>query len=200
MRDGLLSESSDYASRPLRDQLKRMCHEFILYYDCSLPTEAAAKADQVFLPVLENASKAHKLRTTLGVFERSKFFFNLPASLMECVEAVCTAFFIPSLCLTLMEGRYEAALRDYKKGKFMMESRAGQLLPISAPKDSRGAIVAEQQQKRILDKVWGTVEKAMGDMRTLLLSQLQEPGRPVEEQEKTIERATLLSIFLRAFR
>jgi exocyst complex component 2 len=58
-----------------------------------LSAEAAAKADQVFLPVLENASKAHKLRTTLGVFERSKFFFNLPASLMECVEAVRTALF-----------------------------------------------------------------------------------------------------------
>jgi exocyst complex component 2 len=81
----------------------------------------------------------------------------------------------------------------------MMESRAGQLLPISAPKDSRSAIVAEQQQRRILDKVWETVEKAMGDMRTLLLNQLQEPGRPVEEQEKTIERATLLSLFFRTF-
>ncbi|KAI0305323.1 exocyst complex component Sec5-domain-containing protein [Multifurca ochricompacta] len=155
MREGLLSEASDYASRPLRDQLKQV----------------AAKADQVFLPVLENASKAHKLRTTLGVFERSKFFFNLPASLIDSVEA----------------GRYEAALRDYKKGKFMMESRAGQLLPISAPKDTQSAIIAEQQQKRILEKVWGTVEKAMGEMRSLLLGQLQEPGRPIEDQEKTIE-------------
>ncbi|KAI0284606.1 exocyst complex component Sec5-domain-containing protein [Russula aff. rugulosa BPL654] len=145
MREGLLSESSDYGSRPLRDQLK----------------QAAAKADQVFLPVLENASKAHKLRTTLGVFERSKFFFNLPASLID--------------------------IADYKKGKFMMESRAGQLLPISAPKDSQSAIIAERQQKRILDKVWGTVEKAMGEMRTLLVKQLQEPGRLVEDQEKTIE-------------
>ncbi|KAF8273712.1 exocyst complex component Sec5-domain-containing protein [Lactarius quietus] len=155
MREGLLSESSDYASRPLRDQLK----------------QAAAKADQVFLPVLENASKAHKLRTTLAVFERSKFFFNLPASLIESVEA----------------GRYEVALRDYKKGKFMMESRAGQLLPISGPKDGQSAVAAERQQKRILDKVWSTVEKAMGEMRALLLGQLQEPGRPIEDQEKTIE-------------
>ncbi|KAH9036875.1 exocyst complex component Sec5-domain-containing protein [Lactarius pseudohatsudake] len=155
MREGLLSESSDYASRPLRDQLK----------------QAAAKADQVFLPVLENASKAHKLRTTLAVFERSKFFFNLPASLIESVEA----------------GRYEVALRDYKKGKFMMESRAGQLLPISGSKDGQSAVIAERQQKRVLDKVWGTVEKAMGEMRALLLGQLQEPGRPIEDQEKTIE-------------
>jgi exocyst complex component 2 len=69
----------------------------------------------------------------------------------------------------------------------MMESRAGQLLPINAPKDSQSAIIAEQQQKRILDKVWDTVEKAMGEMRTLLVGQLQQPGRSTEDQEKTIE-------------
>lgn len=51
--------------------------------------EAAQKANQVFLPVLENASRAQKLRTTLGVFERSKFFFNLPSFIIESIEAVC---------------------------------------------------------------------------------------------------------------
>lgn len=34
--------------------------------------------------------KAQKLRTTLGVFERSKFFFSLPGTLIESIEAVCT--------------------------------------------------------------------------------------------------------------
>jgi exocyst complex component 2 len=48
----------------------------------------AVKANQVFLPVLENAAKAQKLRTTLGVFERSKFFFNLPGFIIESIEAV----------------------------------------------------------------------------------------------------------------
>ena len=79
----------------------------------------------------------------------------------------------------------------------MMESRAGQLLPISAPKDSQSAIIAERQQKRILDKVWGTVEKAMGEMRTLLINQLQEPGRPIEDQEKTIEQVSIFIHFLK---
>lgn len=78
-------------------------------------------------------------------------------------------------------------MRDYKKGKFMLESRPGQLLPIGSQKEGEGAVLAERQQKRILEKVWSTVEKAMGEMRALLLSQLQDPGRPVEEQEKTIE-------------
>jgi exocyst complex component 2 len=46
------------------------------------------RADQVFLPVLENAVKAQKLRSTLGVFEKSKFLFNLPGQLMDSIAAV----------------------------------------------------------------------------------------------------------------
>ncbi|KAF8189841.1 exocyst complex component Sec5-domain-containing protein [Mycena galopus ATCC 62051] len=155
MKEGLLGPQTNYASKPLRDHLK----------------QAAVKADQVFLPVLENASKAHKLRTTLGIFERSKFFFNLPGFIIESIQA----------------GRYEVAMRDYKKGKFLLESRPGQLLPIGNTKDGEMSAAAEQQQKRILDKVWGSVEKAMGEMRNVLVSQLQDPRRSVEEQEKTLE-------------
>ena len=129
---------------------------------------ATTKADQVFLPVLENAEKAAKLRSTLGVFERSKFFFNLPGSLMESIEA----------------GRYDAALRDYKKGKYLLESRPGQLLPSGS--NTSGATV-DVHQKRIFDKVWGTVEKVMADMRTQMINRLKESSRMVEEHEKTIE-------------
>jgi len=46
--------------------------------------------------VLESASKAQKLRTTLGVFERSKFFFNLPSFIMESIDAVCICATLPS--------------------------------------------------------------------------------------------------------
>jgi exocyst complex component 2 len=78
-------------------------------------------------------------------------------------------------------------MRDYKKGKFLLESRPGQLLPIGGSKDGQASASAEQQQKRILEKVWGSVEKAMAEMRNVLLSQLQDPSRTLEEQEKTIE-------------
>ncbi|TRM60363.1 exocyst complex component Sec5-domain-containing protein [Schizophyllum amplum] len=156
MKEGLLAPASDYASKPLRDELK----------------EAAVKADQVFLPVLENASKARKLRTTLGVFERSGFFFNLPGFIIESIEA----------------GRFDLAMRDYKKGKLLLETRPGQLLPIGVPKDGSGVDrKMEQQQKRVLDKVWASVEKAMLEMRRVLFAQLQDPRRSVEEHERTLE-------------
>ncbi|KAF9266066.1 hypothetical protein L218DRAFT_956455 [Marasmius fiardii PR-910] len=161
MKEGLLEPSTEYASKPLRDELK----------------QAAVKANQVFLPVLENASKAHKLRTTLGVFERSKFFFNLPGFIIESIEA----------------GRYELAMRDYKKGKLLLESRPGQLLPIGIPKEGRASASAEHQQKRILDKVWANVEKAMGEMKNVLMSQLHDHSRSIEEQEKTLELLLELS-------
>jgi exocyst complex component 2 len=83
------------------------------------------------------------------------------------------------------KGRYDVAIRDYKKGKFLLESRPGQLLPIGTNKDGQAA--AEQQQKRILEKVWGSVDKAMGEMRGMLVRQLGETGKSVEEIEKTIE-------------
>lgn len=161
MKQGILSPETDFASKPLRDHLK----------------QGVQKANQIFLPVLETASKAQKLRTTLGVFERSKFFFNLPSFIMESIDA----------------GRYELALRDYKKGKYLLENRPGQLLPIgSSNKDIPGSTSAQQHQQRILNKVWGSVEKAMGEMKKVLVAQLQDSTRSVEEQEKTLE--TLLEL------
>lgn len=77
-------------------------------------------------------------------------------------------------------------MRDYKKGKFLIESRPGQLLPIGSTKDGHAS--AEQQQRRILEKIWNTVDKVITDLRKQLLGKLQEPTRSLEEQEKTIER------------
>jgi len=45
----------------------------------------------------------------------------------------------------------------------------------------------KEQQRRIIDKVWGMVEKIVGEMRGTLMGLLRDPRRSVEEQEKTIE-------------
>ncbi|KAG8808296.1 hypothetical protein FRB91_006330 [Serendipita sp. 411] len=149
MKDGLLADNTEFATKSLKEHLKN----------------AASKSDTVFLPVLENAEKAAKLRSTLGVFERSKFFFNLPGSLLESIQA----------------GRYDVALRDYKKGKYLLESRPGQLLPSSPGSNT------DIQQKRIFDKVWSAVEKTMDQMKAALLNRLKETSRTLDEHEKTIE-------------
>lgn len=89
MREGLLSHDTEFATKKVKEQLKSKGS--VIWRSLSKLTfrvAVAQKANQVFLPVLENASKAQKLRSTLGVFERSKFFFNLPGSLMESIESV----------------------------------------------------------------------------------------------------------------
>lgn len=68
-----------------------------------------------------------------------------------------------------------------------METRPGQLLPFGNAKDGQTSVSADQQQKRVLEKVWGSVEKAMGEMKNALLLQLQDPSRTLEEHERTME-------------
>ncbi|KAG1737399.1 exocyst complex component Sec5-domain-containing protein [Suillus lakei] len=146
MREGLLSDKAEFASRPLAQPRR--------------PIKSSSLSSKT-------APKPKSCAPTLGVFERSKFFFSLPGFLVESIEA----------------GRYEAAMRQYNKGKFLLDSRPGQLLPVEAGANAGSTA----QQKRILDKVWANVEKVMGEMKALLLARLQEPGRSVEEMERGIE-------------
>lgn len=160
---------------------------------------AAHRSDQVFLPVLENAVKAQKLRSTLGVFEKSKFLFNLPGQLQESINAVSAGDQLASLILHHIvslrylnltfwkrltgKGKYDQALRDYKKGTFLNTAKSGQLIPGLPANNAQ----QREQQKRIFDKVWSSVERIMEDLRGKLDVYLKDPHRPVEEQEKTIE-------------
>lgn len=153
MAEGFITQDTDHGTRELREMFKIAGH----------------RADQVFLPVLENAVKASKLRSTLGVFEKSKFLFNLPGQLLDSINA----------------GKYDQALRDYKKGLFLRSARSspGALMP-GVP-----ATTAEQvaRQRRVFDKVWESVESVMDDMRQRLDAQLKDPGRSVDDHEKTLE-------------
>ncbi|WFD44008.1 Exocyst complex component S5 [Malassezia psittaci] len=153
---GPLAKDSDYGVTPLRESLQT----------------ASSRADQVFRPVLENYVKAMKLRNTLGVFQRSHFFFNLPGSLNENIQ----------------QGHYEAALRDYKKGKYLLETRPNQLLPVhESSSNAPNSELQTMQQRQIFSKVWDAVEDAMYAMQKRLLLQLRESQHNVDDQEKCIE-------------
>ncbi|KAK4055272.1 Exocyst complex component S5 [Microbotryomycetes sp. JL201] len=148
---GPLEEGSEHGVRDMRKALN----------------QATERAEVVYNPILDARTKAERLRSTLGVFERSKFFFNLPTILGEAVEA----------------GKYEVALQAYKKGRFILASRPAQLLGLPTATTPQ----QQQQQKRIYDKVWGQVEKIIGDMRSTLGKRLRDTKRGLDEIEKTIE-------------
>ncbi|CAH7672211.1 exocyst complex component Sec5-domain-containing protein [Phakopsora pachyrhizi] len=153
MRSGPLLPESDYFTATFMESLRL----------------ATSKADQVYTPILENRKKADRLRSTLGVFERSKFFFNLPGTLIEAIEAE----------------RYDTALLAYKRGRNMLDTRPDQALNLPAPKNPEELA----QQKRIFDKVWSEVEKVMDEFKAKLLDKLcssEENPQTVEEIEKSI--------------
>lgn len=170
--DGVYREMRETERGPLRPDAEYGVKELK-----AILAQASARADQVFTPVLENNLKATKLRSTLGVFERSKFFFNLPGSLAESLD----------------KGRYDAALRDYNRGRFLLENRPGQLLAFNTPGGQAGDAHAKsterqrQQQERVFRKVWDAVEATMKDMERKLMAALREPKRNIDDQEKTIE-------------
>lgn len=171
MRESFLADDTDHGTRELREIFKRAyCIDLSVYYRPShLTAVATHRADQVFLPVLENSVKAAKLRSTLGVFDRSKFLFNLPGQLLESINA----------------GRYDQALRDYRKGLFLHSARSqpGALIP-GVPARTPDQIA---RQRRVFDKVWDSVESVMVDMSKRLDGMLKDPSRGVDEQEKTLE-------------
>lgn len=85
--------------------------------------------------------------------------------------------------LMYVQGKYDQALRDYKKGSFLNSSKSGQLIP-GLPANTPAQ---KAQHKRVFDKVWTSVEKIMSDMKGKLYEGLKDPNRAVEEQERTIE-------------
>ncbi|RIA91034.1 exocyst complex component Sec5-domain-containing protein [Glomus cerebriforme] len=137
-------------------------------------SEASDRAEQLFGPVLTNRSKADKIRSTLSVLEKYKYFFNLPSNLMDSIK----------------QQKYDVAIRDYKKGKVVLDSTMG---TEGADTNGSGSYSSESdetalsiQYRKVFDKVWLEVDKIMEEMKDQLFKQLTEPWRSMEEQEKTI--------------
>ncbi|KAI5478551.1 exocyst complex component sec5 [Pseudohyphozyma bogoriensis] len=151
MKEGPLAPEAEFGVKEVKETLRVVTQ----------------RADAVFQPILDARTKAERLKSTLGVFERSKFFFNLPGILGEAVEA----------------GKYDVALQAYKKGRYILGSRPAQLLGLPTATTPQQQL----QQKRIYDKVWGQVEKIIGDLRATLGKRLRDTKRNLDEVEKTIE-------------
>lgn len=128
--------------------------------------------------------KASKLRSTLGVFEKSKFLFNLPGQLLESINAVSCR----NAHQADFQRKYDQALRDYKRGLFLRQARnqPGALMP-GVPATTPDQIA---RQRRVFDKVWHSVEDVMRDMRNRLEEQIRDQARTVDEHEKTLEWVT----------
>jgi len=63
-------------------------------------------AKDLYGPILDRRNKAEKIRITLNILERWKFFFDLPRKLQECLRL----------------RKIDNAVKNYKKGKYLIQS------------------------------------------------------------------------------
>ncbi|KAJ1906551.1 Exocyst complex component S5, partial [Tieghemiomyces parasiticus] len=67
---------------------------------------ASNYASDIYSPIILRRTRAEKIRNTLSLVERFKFYFNLPRSLGEYIA----------------QEKFEAAVREYKKGRELFQS------------------------------------------------------------------------------
>ncbi|KAJ1968796.1 Exocyst complex component S5 [Dimargaris xerosporica] len=160
-------------------------------------TAASQYASNIYGPIIQSRTRAEKVRNTLSAIERYKFFFNLPHNLSEFIHC----------------HKYEAAVREYKKGKELFQSLTTAQTTSALVRDPSGpqaavlndyALTARSNSsesnetaasdqnsvspalRRIFEKVWMEVEETMTVLRSALFKHLNQPWQSVESQEKVI--------------
>ncbi|CAO3635122.1 unnamed protein product [Cunninghamella blakesleeana] len=135
--------------------------------------DANLRADQIYGPVVERRKRVENVRNTLSILQQYKFFFNLPSNLLESIK----------------QNKYEPAIRDYKRGKYLYQTLKTSSLSNpdfeSRDIDFTHSHIANTHQK-VFDKVWDEVTKIIEELQNVLLKMLADPWRSMSEQEKTI--------------
>ncbi|KAJ3328620.1 hypothetical protein HDU76_009634, partial [Blyttiomyces sp. JEL0837] len=139
-------------------------------------------AVDLYGPLIERRQKAEKIKTTLSVLEQWKFFFNLPTSLKDSIS----------------RGNFDAAVRDYNKGKYLMSTSfaTASALPDGAQFNSRMSYSLESYTKKpessllpahyrqVFERVWEEVEKITVAFRERLFAHLSNSSQSIDVQER----------------
>ncbi|KAF9180188.1 hypothetical protein BGZ51_009012 [Haplosporangium sp. Z 767] len=161
MKEKTLNEAQDFGTHRLNTILR----------------ESYGKAHEVINPVLERREKIEKLRSTVGLLEPYRLFFNLPNTLQESIK----------------QGKHQQAVRDYNKGKVLL----AQAFPTNTPgtgsaagsdnASTHSSSTLTETKRKVFDRVWSEVERIVAKLRADLESQLEEPWRGMEEHERNIK-------------
>ncbi|KAI9483131.1 MAG: exocyst complex component Sec5-domain-containing protein [Benjaminiella poitrasii] len=135
--------------------------------------DANNRAEQIYGPVVERRQRVEKVKSTLYILQRYRFLFNLPSNLLESIK----------------QNKYEAAIRDYKKGKYLYQILKGE----SDTTDKAPGLIDMEKETgltelhhKVFDKVWKEVNKIVNELQNILLKMLADPWRSMDDQEKTI--------------
>ncbi|KAJ1765850.1 Exocyst complex component S5 [Coemansia sp. RSA 2523] len=151
MKTRSLNDRAEFGTRAFNQSLQSTTH----------------KADEIYNPIIERRARAEKIRSTLSVIERYKFYFNLPSSLIEYTR----------------KGRFDVAVREYKKGRQLLQA-------VTDGSVGDNSALTEDPQATALGKifqhVWNEVQESVVELRNALFRRLGQPSRPYSEQENVI--------------
>ncbi|KAJ3146816.1 hypothetical protein HDU86_008374 [Geranomyces michiganensis] len=125
-------------------------------------------ATTLYKPLLDRRVQAEKIRSTLAVLSQWKFLFNLPSVLRTCLQ----------------KKKYDALVRDYQKGAYIMQSSFGESQRRStlASKDKDALLPMHHQV--VFEKVWNEVLDIVKKTKEKLFQRLGEEWTSLEVQEK----------------
>jgi len=101
-------------------------------------TSVIDMAKDLYGPILDRRNRAEKIRITLNILERWKFFFDLPRKLQECLRLK----------------KIDNAVKYYKRGKYLIQSFTDDV--DSSSQVANSSRIPEGQQK-VFDEVWSEV-------------------------------------------
>ncbi|KAJ2766014.1 Exocyst complex component S5, partial [Coemansia nantahalensis] len=151
MKKRSLNDQAEYGTRAFNQSLQ----------------STTRKANEIYSPIIDRRARAEKIRSTLSVIERYKFYFSLPSSLIEYTS----------------KGRFDVAVREYKKGLLLLQA-----VTDSEP-DAPGGADADTQAtalSTIFQCVWREVQESVVELRSALFRRLGQASRSYGEQENII--------------
>ncbi|KAJ1668211.1 Exocyst complex component S5 [Coemansia sp. RSA 1813] len=152
MKSRSLNEQAEYGTRAFGESLQG----------------ATQRADEIYNPIIDRRARVEKIRSTLSVVERYKFYFNLPSSLIEYTR----------------KGRFDIAVREYKKGRQLLQTVT------NGDIESTSEAMADDPQSNALSKifqyVWKEVQESVVELRNALFRHLEQPSHAYSEQETII--------------
>ncbi|KAJ2707320.1 Exocyst complex component S5 [Coemansia sp. IMI 203386] len=152
MKSRSLNEEAEYGTRAFSQSLQGATH----------------RADEIYNPIIERRARAEKVRSTLSIVERYKFYFNLPSSLIDYTR----------------KGKFDIAVREYKKGRQLLQAVTNGNI------DGADDTAVDGSQSNALSKifhyVWKEVQESVVELRNALFKHLSQPWRPYSEQENVI--------------